>query len=157
MPWKPLPAPLLSKSRAGNLLASKRTGFAAVSMRALPMAFPISYALLDQDLVVRTSSSGALLPQLDKQVVTVVAHGDQRLDTTPAWLVAVTGRAHAVSDPELLAGCRRLALPGYGPSDVFVRIPLDLMTGYEQAPSSGPGPSTSAAGVAQVEPGTPYR
>ena len=143
MPWGSLTGSSLSPSSARALVASKHRGVVAISMRALPMAFPISYAVIEQELILRTSSVGILLPQLDGQVVTIVAQDDSPLGDERPWLVAVTGRAHAVADRELLDRCRALELPASGSADVFLRIPMDIVTGYGRVPPSNAAPCST--------------
>ena len=108
-------------------------GVVALSMRALPMAFPVAFALLDDDIIVRTSTAGSLLPQMTDQVVTLVAYDPPAFGAHASWSVAVTGRAHVVGDAAQLRDCRALPLPVCSPADSYLRIPLDIVVGEERS------------------------
>jgi hypothetical protein len=109
------------------------------------MAFPVVFALLDQDVIVRTSSTGSLLQHMDRQVVTLVAYEQVMSAGEPRWLVSVTGRAYAVEDRALIDACRALRLPACGSADVYVRIPVDIVVGQEHRRHDG-GPAPSGLG-----------
>jgi hypothetical protein len=128
-----LPAVALSEAQCRSLLVSKQDGVVAVSMRALPMAFPIHYALLDGEVIVRTAKAGPLFGQIDGHIVTLTAYDRPPTIAASSWWVAATGRAHAVGEGVLLEACRRLPLQPCSATDAFVRIPLDLVVGHASA------------------------
>lgn len=132
MPWGTATSAPLSNARCRALLASTSVGVVALSMRALPMAFPLAFALLDNDVIVRTATSGSLLPQMSDQIVTLMAFDYPVASNQPMWAVSVTGRAHVVGDRALLSHHRVQALPVCSPSDTYVRIPLDIVVGEER-------------------------
>jgi hypothetical protein len=119
------------------LLASRREGMLAFSLRALPMAFPVAFAVLDHDVILRTTRSGPLFAEIDGQVVTLSAH-ENAAGRSSGRLVSVTGRAHAVTDAALAARCALLALPAGSPRDVYVRIPIDIVSTFELPPAAEP-------------------
>lgn len=115
------------------MLAMTNVGVVALSMRALPMAFPVTFALLDDDIIVRTSTGGSLLAQMTDHVVTLIAYDPPALGSQATWSVAVTGRAHVIVDPAQLSDCRALLLPACSPADSYLRIPLDIVVGEERS------------------------
>ena len=122
----------MSSDRRRSLLASARHGVVAMSVRAMPMAFPVVFALLDNDVIVRTSRAGVLGSHMTNHIVTFVTYEYPLPERGSGWTVAATGRAVGVDDPMLLQRCEALSLPLIGPSDAYIRIPLDLVVGYER-------------------------
>jgi len=98
-------------------------GRVAVSVSALPAIFPIRYAMLDDDIVLRISPEGLLHAALAGAVVAFEADAvDSSL--THAWSVLVVGRSHVITDRDALAAAGQLSLAAWGKArhDVFSRI-----------------------------------
>ncbi|MER5467714.1 pyridoxamine 5'-phosphate oxidase family protein [Streptomyces sp. NPDC002935] len=100
---------------------------------ALPAVLPVNFCLdAESAVVLRTSADSELARSIDGVVVAFEA------DVVDAaahsgWSVVVTGRAMVVSDP---AEHHRLTRTGprswvASPSDVFIRIVSELVTGRE--------------------------
>jgi len=109
-------------------------GRVALSSGALPVIFPIHYALLGRDPVFRTDPGTKLLAASDGQVLCLEIDAiDPFLHT--GWSVMVTGRAEVLDDPDELHAVSRLPLrPWIGNGDAFVRIETSLVSGRSIGP-----------------------
>ena len=120
---------VLSRDQCLGLLRSIRIGRVVVTIGALPAAFPVNFALMDDDVVFRTAP-GTKLSALDEAVVAFQA---DRFDPTAGigWSVLVQGRASVVTDPEELERAGRLRIRPWLRSDrpLYVRIRSEVVSG----------------------------
>jgi nitroimidazol reductase NimA-like FMN-containing flavoprotein (pyridoxamine 5'-phosphate oxidase superfamily) len=109
-------------------------GRVALSWRALPVIFPIHFAMLGDDPVFRTDPGTKLMAASVEQVLCLeVDEIHPELHT--GWSVLATGRAHVISDAEELATARALPLrPWTGSGSSYVRIRTELLSGREIGP-----------------------
>ncbi len=121
---------VLSRAQCLRLLRRRTIGRVVLTVEGLPAAFPVNYALLDDDVVFRSAAGAKLSAAFDGALVGFevdrvdpVLHG--------GWSVLVRGRASIVSDPEELAKAGRLALRLTAPGDrpFYVRIRSETVTG----------------------------
>jgi nitroimidazol reductase NimA-like FMN-containing flavoprotein (pyridoxamine 5'-phosphate oxidase superfamily) len=110
-----------------ELLGSGDVGRVVFSDRALPAVLPFAY-VVDRDSVVLRAGAGSRLVRAAEG--SVLAFEVDEIGTVGGWSVVVTGQARCERD----AGeHHRLGalLPAWIPErpDVFIRIPLSLVTG----------------------------
>jgi uncharacterized protein len=139
---------VLSRGECLRLLAQSRVGRVVVTDRALPAAFPVNFALLDEDVVFQTTA-GSKLEAAEGEEVMAFEADDIDAVRHSGWSVLVQGLASVISDPEELAQARALRLEPWaaGGQFQFVRIRAELMSGRRLVP-------TAAAGVAHPAPVT---
>ena len=118
------------------LLRPGGIGRVAASVSAFPGIFPIRYAMLDDDIVLRISPEG--LPRA-ALAGAVVAFEVDAVDSslTHVWSVLVVGRSHVITDRDALAAAGQLSLASWGKArhDVFSRISDGRISGraYDSA------------------------
>jgi nitroimidazol reductase NimA-like FMN-containing flavoprotein (pyridoxamine 5'-phosphate oxidase superfamily) len=107
-------------------------GRVAVTMKALPAIFPVNYAVLDGDIVFRSSSGSKLNAATNCAVVAFEVDHNDRMSHT-GWSVLVVGRAHIVTDPDEHTLMIGLSLTPWaeGPDDEYVRIVTSVISGRE--------------------------
>jgi transcriptional regulator with XRE-family HTH domain len=97
-----------------------------------PTALPVSFALLDGDVVFRTSEQGAIARALEPEGVSVgfeVDHIDDALHE--GWSVLVHGRAERILDDAGLERARALGIEPWSGAErnVYVRVTAGSITG----------------------------
>jgi nitroimidazol reductase NimA-like FMN-containing flavoprotein (pyridoxamine 5'-phosphate oxidase superfamily) len=121
---------VISRDQCLGLLGSLRIGRVVISLEALPAAFPVNFALMDDDVVFRTAPGTKLSAALDEAVVAFQA---DRFDAAACigWSILIQGRASIITDPEELERARRLRIRPWLPSDRphFVRIRSEVVSG----------------------------
>src|SRR5690606_34806701 len=122
-------------------LRSVNFGRVALSSGALPVIFPIHYALLGPSPVFRTDPGTKLMAASDGQVLCLEIDEAQPLLHT-GWSVLVTGRAAVITDRAELEAARALPLrPWTGHGDDYVRIGPAMVSGREiRVAHQEPGP-----------------
>ena len=117
------------------LLGASRVGRVVVTDRALPAAFPVNYALLDDDVVFLTTAGSKLAAAEDGEVMAFEVD-----EIEPAlrsgWSVLVQGLASVITDPDELRRARALGLEPWTPGSPrqFVRITSELVSGRRILP-----------------------
>jgi nitroimidazol reductase NimA-like FMN-containing flavoprotein (pyridoxamine 5'-phosphate oxidase superfamily) len=93
---------LLDEAEALALLGAGGIGRVGLSMAALPVIFPVNYALLEEGIVFRTGAGSKLAAAAAGSVVAfeVDAHGSE---DRSGWSVLVVGHARVVDDEDLAA------------------------------------------------------
>ena len=131
----------LSEHECFDRLGLTPFGRVALSSGALPVIFPIHFALLGRNPVFRTDPGTKLMAASNGQVLCLEADEiDPVLHT--GWSVLVTGRADVLSDPDDLDAATSLPLrPWTGRGDAYVRIQAALVSGREIRIRSGELPS----------------
>jgi hypothetical protein len=126
---RPAPEPL-SPAQCRGYLGSRGVGRLVFTEPRGPVAVPVNYAILDGDIVVRTSGRGSL-PALAGQAR--VSFEVDRLDEALAegWSVLVSGQAHVVTVPAELETVRSLGIQPWagGERDTYIRIVIADATG----------------------------
>jgi uncharacterized protein len=121
---------VLSRQECLRLLRACQVGRVVVTDRALPAAFPVNFALLDDDVVFLTAAGSKLAAAEDEEVMAFEAD-----DIEPAlrigWSVLVQGLASVITDPEELRRAQGLGLEPWSPASEFqfVRISAELVSG----------------------------
>jgi hypothetical protein len=121
----------LSESQCAAFLQASRVGRIAVSVRALPVIFPVGYVALDGAIWVGASRTS---PVFRSSVGSVVAFEADGYDEPGSygWSVLVRGVAEAVSDERKIEEVNsRLitAWPAIGVVDQCLAIPVTMLTG----------------------------
>ena len=126
---------ILSREECLHLLATGRLGHLGLSFGALPVVLPVNYAVLDDNIIVRSAPGTKFDAALTNAVVAFeVARGDGPDDD--AWSVMVQGIASVITDPAALARAHALDLQPWagGPKDNFVSISVDTISGRRVLP-----------------------
>jgi nitroimidazol reductase NimA-like FMN-containing flavoprotein (pyridoxamine 5'-phosphate oxidase superfamily) len=106
---------VLARDECLRLLSGEWRGRVGVSSDALPAILPVSYLLVDRQIVFPSMSGGKLEAIGRGDVVCFeVDHADRAAGT--AWSVLVVGRARTVTDPE------RRAILDAGGADLWPRV-----------------------------------
>ena len=119
---------ILSRADCLGLLGDSGLGRVAVTMNALPVVLPVCFAVLDEDVIIRTGTGTKLSAAVNHAVVTFEV---DRLEGDDRWSVCVTGVAAPVTRPDDLARVVGLPMPA-GLRTLrphFVRIRSDLVSG----------------------------
>ena len=121
---------VLSRETSLRLLAGVPVGRVVVSERALPMAFPVNFAILDGDIVFRTSTGSKLGAAVQKEVLAFEADCIDP-DLRAGWSVLVQGWASLITRPDELARADALGLHSWAPTTRghFVRIHTEMVSG----------------------------
>ena len=134
----------LSTDECRRLLTTEQIGRVVLSINAMPSALPVSYRLVGDDIVFRTSEGSKLSAALRRTVVAFEV--DQiDLDSGSGWSVLVVGESRVISDSAEVA---QLELAGIGswmpqpPSD-YVGIRIGRMTGRRLPLRADSGPDGS--------------
>lgn len=146
---------VLSTEESLTLLASVPVGRVVFSERALPAIRPVNHLVDDGNVIIRTDLGTALGSAAGRG--TVVAYEADTIDveTRTGWTVVVTGMARMVTDPQDLARYLDLLHPWVdGERTCVIRIPPDLVTGYELVaePADGTRAGPSALPTGCVRP-----
>jgi len=121
---------ILSPEQCHDLLRRNNVGRVAVTVAALPAIFPVNYAVLDGDIVFRTSEGTKLRAAVDRAVVAFqIDHYDAVSGS--GWSVMVVGLSEEITDPTELGRAQGLALRPFAEGDRphFVRIRSDFLSG----------------------------
>ena len=130
---------VLSREECLRLLAQSRVGRVVVTDRALPAAFPVNFALLDEDVVFMTTT-GSKLEAAEGEEVMAFEADDIDPVLHSGWSVLVQGLASVISDPAELEEARALRLEPWAPAAdfQFVRIRSELVSGRRLLPTAAP-------------------
>jgi uncharacterized protein len=120
----------LSPDECMRLMGSVAVGRIVYSRQALPAVELVNFALVDGDIVIRTSAEGKLAAATRGAVVAFEADAVEQ-DGHAGWSVAIVGQARAVSDSEEIRGLERVALTSWVPGKRghFIRISPTIVHG----------------------------
>jgi nitroimidazol reductase NimA-like FMN-containing flavoprotein (pyridoxamine 5'-phosphate oxidase superfamily) len=127
----------LSTEECMSRLASVPIGRVVFTHRALPAIRPVNHVVDDGNVIIRTDLGTAVGATAGRG--TVIAYEADSIDpeTRTGWSVVVTGAAQVVTASRDLARYRNLLHPWVdGEHDRVIRIPADLVTGYELVPEA---------------------
>lgn len=121
---------VLSRAECLALLRRSLVGRVVVTDRALPAAFPVNFALLDEDVVFRTTAGSKLEAASARAVVAFEVDDLDPVGQT-GWSVLIQGTAGLLADPVDLARAQVLPLQPWAPGRrlEFVRIRSELVSG----------------------------
>ena len=118
------------------LLGSVPYGRVVFTHRALPAIRPVNHIVDNGEVIIRSSLGSGISGAAGTGMV--VAYEADVLDpaTRTGWSVVVTGLARVVDDADDIARYERLLDPWVdGRMDCVIRIPPDLVTGYQLIPT----------------------
>ena len=121
---------VLPRGQCLRLLRRTRVGRVVVNVDGVPAAFPVNFALLDDDIVFRSASGTKLCAALDGAVVGFeVDRIDPVLES--GWSVLIQGSSAVLADEGELARARRLHLRSWAPGQRphFIRIRSESVSG----------------------------
>ncbi|GAA0906250.1 pyridoxamine 5'-phosphate oxidase family protein [Virgisporangium aurantiacum] len=130
----------LGPEKCLSLLASVPFGRVVFTQRALPAIRPVNHIVDQGHVVIRTSLGSGLGAVAGAG--TVVAYEADAIDpdARSGWSVVVTGVARVVTERDEIARYESLLRPWVdGPRDSFIRIPVELVTGYAMEPTAADG------------------
>jgi nitroimidazol reductase NimA-like FMN-containing flavoprotein (pyridoxamine 5'-phosphate oxidase superfamily) len=121
---------VLNRQESLDLLRTVTIGRVLVTVAALPAAFPVSYALMGDEVVLGTGAGTKLHAAMANAIVGFEADTFDPLSRT-GWSVMVTGHASEIEDPAEQAAAADLGLESWvrDASAHFVRISTQLVTG----------------------------
>jgi uncharacterized protein len=121
---------VLSPTQCLRLIRRSSIGRVVVSLGALPAAFPVNFALLDDDVVFRTAFGTKLSAALDDAIVAFEVDRIDPLRHT-GWSVLIQGRASILDAPADVVRARRLGIRPWAPGEHphFVRIRSEVVSG----------------------------
>lgn len=113
-----------------DLLTTAEIGRVVVSLGALPAALPVTYRVIDDAIVFRTSPGTKLTAAVDQ---TVVGFEVDELDpgTRSGWSVLVVGTSRVVTDPDELTELEKADVRSWLAEDPshYVKIDMQQVTG----------------------------
>lgn len=121
---------VLSPEQCLRLMRRRMIGRVLVTIDGMPSAFPVNFALWDDDVVFRSGAGTKLSVALDRQVVGFqVDRVDPVLQS--GWSVLVHGSAYLLTDPDDVQRARRLGLRPIAPGERphIVRIRTERISG----------------------------
>ena len=120
----------LDREQCLELLATRSVGRVAITINALPAIFPVNFALLDGDIVFR-SSPGSKLTAAAQRAVVAFEVDDVDNPQRSAWSVLVVGPASEITDEAEIARARSLPLPPWAPGAQchYIRVRSELVSG----------------------------
>ena len=120
----------LSPDECMRLMGSVPVGRIVYTRHALPAVELVNFALVDGDIVIRTSAEGKLAAATRGAVVAFAADTVEQ-DGHAGWSVAIVGQARAVTDAEEISRLERVALTSWVPGQRghFIRISPAIVNG----------------------------
>jgi nitroimidazol reductase NimA-like FMN-containing flavoprotein (pyridoxamine 5'-phosphate oxidase superfamily) len=119
----------LSRQESIQLLSGEVVGRVVFTHSALPAVVPVTFAILDEAVVLRTAEGTRLAAAADRGVLALEADEIDPVART-GWSVVVTGIAELVTDPIRRAVIHAIVEPfAPGENDVYVSLPFTVVTG----------------------------
>lgn len=120
----------LEREECLNLLSTRSVGRVGITIAALPAIFPVNFAMLDGDIVFRSSPGSKLTAAAQRAVVAFeVDDADNMFHS--GWSVLVVGPAYEITDPRERAEAEALPLTPWAPGAKghYIRIRSELVSG----------------------------
>jgi nitroimidazol reductase NimA-like FMN-containing flavoprotein (pyridoxamine 5'-phosphate oxidase superfamily) len=121
---------ILTEDECQELLASGRMGRVAISIGALPAVLPVSYVLVDGEILFETGEGAKLRAALDRAVIAFEVDSFTA-DHASGWSVLAVGVARVVTDPGVVAQTKERNLRPFGSHEGshVVAIRPDFLSG----------------------------
>ncbi|MBO2446111.1 pyridoxamine 5'-phosphate oxidase family protein [Actinomadura barringtoniae] len=131
---------ILGADECRTLLGSAPLGRVVFTDQALPAVQPVNFALLDGDVIIRTSVDSKLSAAAEGAIVAFEVDDFDAAAHT-GWSVVAVGEARVVRDPGERAELDALPLRSWAPGerDQFIRIRLEMLRG-RRIPGGSPTP-----------------
>jgi Pyridoxamine 5'-phosphate oxidase len=122
----------LDDAEAIRLLASVSYGRVVFTIKSLPAIRPVNHLLDEGRIIIRTRLTSSISTGLRSSDGVVVAYEADSIDpqTRSGWSVVVTGRAHTLTDPDLVLRYEQLLHPWVNHADTVVAIEPEIITGF---------------------------
>jgi len=120
----------LPRDECMRLMASVPVGRIVYTRQALPAVEMVNFALVEGDIVIRTSAEGKLAAATRGAVVAFEADSVDLVEHT-GWSVTIVGQARAVTSGVEIRSLERVALTSWvhGQSGHFIRISPAMVNG----------------------------
>ena len=129
----------LSHRECLTLLSSAHVGRAVFTERALPAVVPVNFIVQDDTIVMCTARDTRLASAATRGVLAFQVD-DIDATTRSGWSVVVVGVGELVDSPLEHARIRCLLEPwAPGDNEVFIRLPIKVVTGRRILASDGSG------------------
>lgn len=127
----------IDEVEAMRLLATAAYGRVVFTLNALPAIRPVNHLVDDGTIIIRTRLTTAISAAVRSATALIVAYEADSFDdeSRTGWSVVVTGRAHAVSDPDRISHYEKLLHPWVNHADNVLAIEPDIVTGFRVNPS----------------------
>ena len=121
---------VIDRSECLTLLRTRSVGRVAVTVAALPAIFPVNFAVMDDDIVFRSSPGSKLTAAAQRAVVAFEVDDVDNLYHS-GWSVLVVGPASEITHPDELARAAELPLTPWAPGSKghYIRIHCELVSG----------------------------
>ena len=122
----------LTRAEAMGLLASVPYGRVIFTLDALPAVRPVNHLIDEGRVIIRARLTSATSTAERSTDGIVVAYEADSLDSLrrTGWSVAITGRAHTLTDPEQVSRYEHLLDPWINHADAVVAIDPAIVTGF---------------------------
>jgi uncharacterized protein len=152
MPLHQVGVEILDRKECLELLRTTTIGRIGFTSGAVPVILPVTFALLEDDVVFRTGSGTKIEAALRRQVACFEA--DSFAGEPPSgWSVIVTGRTEVVSHPRVLDEVATLGIRswcGEGLGEQLVRLRTSLVNGRWLQERQGSAPAVDGDGPPQL-------
>jgi uncharacterized protein len=119
---------VLSRVDCLRLLGEAEIGRIAVTIGALPVVLPVSYALFDGDILIRTARGTKLVAAASDAVVAFEVDSVDPLHHT-GWSVLVQGVAKGITNQDELRRAKTVPLSPWGQDDYYLRVSAQIVSG----------------------------
>lgn len=121
---------MLARREALQLLSTQVIGRIAVTSGALPVILPVNFALVDDEIIIRTTR-GTKLDAATRGAVVAFEVDDFNAWAHTGWSVAVTGVSREVTDPAEQAALALRHLARWAPADAdrIIAISTEIVSG----------------------------
>jgi nitroimidazol reductase NimA-like FMN-containing flavoprotein (pyridoxamine 5'-phosphate oxidase superfamily) len=125
---------VLTEEQCRKLLAGALVGRVGVTIHGLPVILPVNYAVVDGDVVFRTSD-GTKLQAATEHAVIAFQVDTHDADTHSGWSVLAIGRSSIVIDEREQAALDQLEITPWagGERNRYVRLRPELISGRRLA------------------------
>ena len=120
----------LDREECLNLLSTRSVGRVGITIAALPAIFPVNFAMLEGDIVFRSSPGSKLTAAAQRAIVAFeVDEADNMFHA--GWSVLVVGPAHEITDAAELERAAALPLAPWAPGAKghYIRIRSEIVSG----------------------------
>jgi nitroimidazol reductase NimA-like FMN-containing flavoprotein (pyridoxamine 5'-phosphate oxidase superfamily) len=120
----------LSRDECLSLLGGRSVGRVGITIAALPVIFPVNFAILDGDVVFRSSPGSKLTAAAQRAVVAFEVDEVDGMYHS-GWSVLIVGPAYEITDPAELKRAHALPLTPWAPGAKghYIRIRSEIVSG----------------------------
>ena len=120
---------ILDRGQCLRLIRQAPVGRVGVVVGGIPVVVPVNFALLDEDILFRTSTGHKLVAAVERSAVSFEVDSLD-LGARAGWSVLVTGGASEITRADRRAAARGLGLESWIPGrERYIRIRSEVVTG----------------------------